>query len=81
MSSDVDLYLCEKSPFNLESFIGDEENKLILKFEVRVLCVGAGGLGCEIIKDLALMGFGNIDLVDMDTISLSNLNRQVFELT
>ncbi|TFK34634.1 hypothetical protein BDQ12DRAFT_689301 [Crucibulum laeve] len=42
----------------------------------KVLLVGAGGIGCELLKNIVLTGFGHITLLDLDTIDLSNLNRQ-----
>ena len=41
----------------------------------RVLVVGAGALGNEIVKNFALVGVGHIDVIDMDKIERSNLAR------
>ena len=43
----------------------------------RVMVVGAGALGNEVIKNLVLMGVGYIYIVDFDTIELANLSRSI----
>ena len=47
----------------------------------RVLVVGAGGLGAPLIQYLAAAGIGTIGVADDDTVSLSNLQRQVIHGT
>jgi adenylyltransferase/sulfurtransferase len=43
----------------------------------KVLVAGAGALGNEVLKNLALLGIGNITVIDFDTVSITNLTRSV----
>ncbi|MGH9418901.1 MAG: ThiF family adenylyltransferase, partial [Thermoanaerobaculia bacterium] len=43
--------------------------------DARVLVAGAGAIGNEVIKNLALLGIGHLVIADMDTIEVSNLTR------
>ncbi|MGA9398631.1 MAG: ThiF family adenylyltransferase, partial [Anaerolineaceae bacterium] len=43
----------------------------------RVMVVGAGALGNEVIKNLSLMGIGHLFIIDFDTIEAANLSRSV----
>ncbi|KAM3717769.1 SUMO-activating enzyme subunit [Dirofilaria immitis] len=53
------------------------QNKQFLEvLQCPILVVGVGGIGCELLKNLALTGFSNIEIIDLDTIDVSNLNRQ-----
>jgi molybdopterin/thiamine biosynthesis adenylyltransferase len=45
--------------------------------EAKVMVVGAGALGNEVLKNLALMNIGSIFIVDFDTIEYANLCRSV----
>ena len=53
----------------------DFEGQEALK-EARVLVVGLGGLGCAATQYLAGAGIGHLTLLDFDTVSVSNLQRQ-----
>ncbi|KAI8817084.1 uncharacterized protein EV422DRAFT_543290 [Fimicolochytrium jonesii] len=72
---DIYTYLDRTGPFANEGFEPGETVKEFLH-SLKILVIGAGGLGCELLKDLALMGFTDIHVIDMDTIDVSNLNRQ-----
>ncbi|OAL37457.1 hypothetical protein AYO20_03306 [Fonsecaea nubica] len=71
----LDRLLSTTSPYAGDEFVPGEETINTLESS-RVLVIGAGGLGCEILKNLALSGFKDIHVIDMDTIDVSNLNRQ-----
>jgi adenylyltransferase/sulfurtransferase len=62
----------------LKGFGGAAQQKLKA---ASVLVVGAGGLGSPAIAYLAAAGIGRLTIVDPDTVSLSNLQRQVIHTT
>uniref|UniRef100_A0A4W3HGQ6 NEDD8-activating enzyme E1 catalytic subunit n=2 Tax=Callorhinchus milii TaxID=7868 RepID=A0A4W3HGQ6_CALMI len=74
--SHVKTFLERSGPFTHPDFEPSTELLQFLLETCKVLIIGAGGLGCELLKDLALTGFRQIDIIDMDTIDVSNLNRQ-----
>jgi adenylyltransferase/sulfurtransferase len=62
----------------LEGF-GREKQALLQ--QAKVLVIGAGGLGVPVLQYLTAMGVGRIGIVEHDTVSVSNLQRQVLYTT
>ncbi|KAL0388645.1 UNVERIFIED_CONTAM: NEDD8-activating enzyme E1 catalytic subunit [Sesamum radiatum] len=75
-SRDLDKLLLRPGHLVGPNFEPGSELRDDIKEYVKVLVVGAGGLGCELLKDLALTGFKYLDVIDMDRIEVTNLNRQ-----
>jgi adenylyltransferase/sulfurtransferase len=65
----------DEDPFERQRRI-DWWDQNILR-QARIMIVGAGALGNETLKNLALLGVGRLFIVDFDTISGSNLSRTV----
>lgn len=61
-----------------EMLIGSEGVNKLKKFRVAVF--GLGGVGGYVAEALARAGLGALDLIDSDTVSLSNINRQILAL-
>ena len=70
--------MSESSRYNRQTILpeigisGQEKLK-----KARVLVIGAGGLGCPILQYLNAVGVGTLGIIDADTVSISNLQRQI----
>ena len=71
MQPDLLRYSCQMS---LPGFSETSQRKLQ---NARILIVGTGGLGCPAAQYLTSAGVGTIGIADFDTVSVSNLHRQI----
>jgi adenylyltransferase/sulfurtransferase len=73
--SAADVTDSEQDRFHRFGLISWWDQKKLAK--AKVLVVGAGALGNEIVKNLALLGVGNVFIADLDRIENSNLSRSI----
>ena len=66
----------EKEQFSRTALLIGEENIEKLH-KARVAVFGGGGVGGYVVEALARSGVGTLDIIDKDTVELSNLNRQI----
>ena len=62
-----------------EMLIGTENFQKLANSRVAVF--GIGGVGGYVVEALARSGIGTLDLIDRDTVSVSNINRQIIALS
>lgn len=62
--------------YNTELFNRPDEDMINKLYKLNYLIVGSGAIGCELLKNLAMIGVSNIAITDPDHIELSNLSRQ-----
>jgi len=76
--ADLDKIYRRKGFFVSEAAEDGHDDELLeaIADNAKVLVIGAGGLGCELLKNLAMSGIKDITVIDMDRIDLTNLNRQ-----
>jgi molybdopterin/thiamine biosynthesis adenylyltransferase/rhodanese-related sulfurtransferase len=71
MHPDLQRYSCQMA---LPGFSETAQQRLS---DAKVLIIGAGGLGCPVAQYLASSGVGTLGIADYDTVSTSNLHRQI----
>lgn len=70
----VKLLSCKTVPIESQYF-DFSEFKHFMDIDCRPFIVGSGAIGCELLKNLSMLGF-DCSITDMDTIEMSNLSRQ-----
>ena len=73
MDLNKEAYFLRQTTLNEIGLAGQE-----MLQKAKVLVIGCGGLGSPIAIYLATSGVGELHIVDFDTVSVSNLHRQVF---
>jgi ubiquitin-activating enzyme E1 len=63
-------------PFNQWYFWEDKSLILPKDLDKKIFMVGSGAIGCEVLKNLVMLGIKDITITDPDTIEESNLSRQ-----
>lgn len=62
----------------MEMLVGEKGMEILASAKIAVF--GLGGVGSYVVEALARCGVGSLTLVDHDTVSLTNINRQIYAL-